>query len=330
MTLSTAAGPSNDEIARVRQFNRFYTRLIGALDREHLASPFSLGEMRVLYELAHAPDGDAAPTASTLVQALSLDAGYLSRMLRDFDAKGLLGRRRSSADARQQHLRLTAKGRKTFAALEQRTVNAVHDLLAPMEPDQRVQLLRAMNSIEQALSPPSASVDPRPSYILRSPKVGDLGWVIASHGSLYAREYGWNSEFEILVARVATDFFTKHDATCERGWIAEREGPNGPENIGSVFLMRHPEREGVAKLRLLLVERSARGMGLGKRLVDECTRFARESGYHTITLWTNSVLVAARGIYRAAGYTLVHAEPYSGFGKALVSETWELPLNAEH
>jgi DNA-binding MarR family transcriptional regulator/GNAT superfamily N-acetyltransferase len=317
------------DIAAVRQFNRLYTREIGALDREHLGSPFSLGELRVLYELAHGHDGEAkACTASSLAMTLALDAGYLSRLLRDFTERGLVARTRSASDARQQHLRLTAKGRRTFTALEAKSAEAVARLLAPIRGVDRQQLVSAMRTIERLLlspSPPGVG-DGAPAYILRQPQVGDLGWVIARHGALYAREYGWNASFEVLVAKVATAFFEAHDPSCERGWIAERDGPTGRENIGSVFLVKHPERPGVAKLRMLLLEPSARGIGLGKRLVQECTRYARACGYHTITLWTNHVLVAARGIYAAEGYRLIHAEPFSDFGRELISETWELAL----
>ncbi len=328
-----APAASADDVAAVRRFNRFYTRLIGALDRQHLASPFSLGEMRVLYELAHWTDSaDDAPTASDIVSRLGLDAGYVSRMLRDFEERTLIARTRSSHDGRQQHVRLTAKGRRTFSALELRASRAVDDMLGALPAHARADLLVAMRRIETILAPGdpeggTAASDTPPAFILRDPQPGDLGWVVSRHGALYAREYAWDLSFEVLVARVAADFFAQHDPRCERGWIAERDGANGRENIGSVFLVRHPDREGVAKLRMLLVEPTARGIGLGKRLVDECTRFARESGYHTITLWTNSVLEAARGIYAAAGYRLVHSEPYDGFGRTgLVSETWELTL----
>lgn len=314
-----------EDIAAVRRFSRLYTREIGALDREHLATPFALGEARVLYELAHWTDThDAPPTASALVQTLALDAGYLSRMLRDFIDRGLVARTRSTDDARQQLLRLTAKGRRMFDKLEARTIDTVGTLLASIAPSARHEMVLAMQTIERALA--TRDADSAPSYRLREPGPGDLGWVTSRHGALYADEYQWDMSFEVLVARVAADFFEQHDPSCERGWIAERDTNRGVERLGSVFLVRHPEREGVAKLRLLLVEPSARGLGLGKRLVQECTTFARASGYHTITLWTNSVLVAARGIYAAQGYQLVETHPYHMFGHDLVSETWELTL----
>ncbi len=313
------------EIAAVRRFSRFYTREIGALDREHLATPFALGEARVLYELANwSETHDDAPTASALVQTLALDAGYLSRMLRDFIDRGIVGRTRSADDGRQQLLRLTPKGRRAFEKLNARTVDAVRTLLEPLSSGARTRLVQAMENIESAFAERNS---PRAlAYRLRAPKPGDLGWVVARHGALYAAEYNWDTSFEVLVARVAADFFEQHDESCERGWIAERDGTTGPENIGSVFLVKHPDRAGVAKLRLLLIEPSARGLGLGKRLVQECSDFARASGYHTITLWTNSVLVAARGIYASHGYRLIESHPYHKFGHDLVSETWELTL----
>lgn len=341
MTLQDPAVPAapvrDADISAVRRFSRLYTREIGALDQEHMATPFALGEARVLYELANWSDTHReAPTASALVTTLALDAGYLSRMLRDFIDRGLVARTRSADDARQQLLRLTAKGRRAFDKLNARTVDAVRDLLAPLTRDARAELVQAMHTIEQvftsaghsatAASHTTHSNTPNAPFRLRTPQPGDLGWVVSRHGALYATEYRWDTSFEVLVARVAADFFEQHDASCERGWIAERDGTNGAENIGSVFLVKHPERDGVAKLRLLLIEPSARGMGLGKRLVQECTNFAREAGYHTITLWTNSVLVAARGIYESHGYRLVESHPYHMFGHDLVSETWELSL----
>lgn len=320
-----------DAIARVRHFNRIYTRLIGVLDREHLASPFSLGEMRVLYEIAHWTDSrDVAPTASQLVQVLTVDPGYLSRTLRDFETRGLIARSAADHDARQRELRLTAKGKRTFAGLETRAASAVETMLEPVSDGDRTRLLNAMRTIEDVLQPSAPAASSGLSYILRGPRAGDLGWVVSRHGALYSREHRWTTDFEVFVARIATDFFSQHDPKRERCWIAERDGAEGPENIGSVFIVKHPERAGVAKLRLLLVEPSARGIGLGKRLVDECTRFAREAGYHTITLWTNANLLAARGIYAAAGYKLVASEPYNGYGHELVGETWELALSEEN
>jgi DNA-binding MarR family transcriptional regulator/GNAT superfamily N-acetyltransferase len=313
------------DVAAVRRFSRLYTREIGALDREHLATPFALGEARVLYELAHwAETHENAPTASALVQTLALDAGYLSRMLHDFIDRGIVARTRSTDDARQQLLRLTAKGRRLFDKLEARTIDTVGALLATVTPTARREMVQAMQTIERALG--TRDTPGAPSYRLREPGPGDLGWVTSRHGALYAEEYQWDSSFEVLVARVAADFFEQHDRSCERGWIAERDTTSGVERLGSVFLVKHPERPGVAKLRLLLVEPAARGLGLGKRLVQECTAFARARGYSTITLWTNSVLVAARGIYASQGYQMVETHPYHMFGHDLVSETWELAL----
>ncbi|HEU4631233.1 MAG TPA: helix-turn-helix domain-containing GNAT family N-acetyltransferase [Gemmatimonadaceae bacterium] len=317
-------------IAAVRRFNRFYTRRVGALDAGHLHSPFSLTAVRVLYELAHWGDaGDGAPTATDLVRLLGLDAGYLSRILRDFQRRGLVERTPSSRDGRQQHLRLTATGRATFADLDARACDDVAALLAPLGEEEQHRLVDALRTVETVLGAgdgggamPAASVAGAPAYALRSPRAGDLGWVVARHGALYAAEYGWDERFEALVARIVADFVDHFEPARERCWIAERGG----ENAGSIFLVRHPEREGVAKLRLLLVEPSARGLGIGRRLVDECTRFARAAGYHTITLWTNSVLVSARRIYEAAGYRLVEESPHHSFGHDLVGQTWELAL----
>jgi len=326
----TAAG---ERIEIVRRFNRFYTRQIGALDRGHLDSPFSLGEVRVLYELAHWADAHRQPpTATDLGRQLGLDAGYLSRLLRDFERRGLVERTPSSSDGRQQLLQLTTEGRTTVADLEARARADVAALLASLGDEEQRRLLAAMQTVEAVLAPtsdgrpPPAGAAGAPPFILRPPHAGDFGWVVARHGALYAREYGWDERFEALVARIVADFVEHQDARRERCWIAERDGENGPENVGSVFLVRHPEREGVAKLRLLLVDPSARGLGVGRRLVDECTRFARHAGYHTITLWTNSVLVSARRIYEAAGYRLVDESPHHSFGHDLVGQTWELAL----
>lgn len=332
--LSTAPRP--DRVADVRRFNRLYTRRIGALDASHLGSDFSLAEARVLYELAHAADAaDGGPTATGIGRALGLDAGYLSRMLRGFERRGLVERTRSSRDARRSHLRLTAAGRTAFAGLDERAGRDVAAMLGALAERDQERLLGAMHTVERVLAGASTPVAPdpvapdpvapdpvTPAFRLRAPGPGDLGWVVARHGVLYAREHGWDTRFEALVARIVADFVDQHDPARERCWIAERDGAN----VASVFLVRHPERANVARLRLLLVEPSARGLGLGQRLVDECTRFARAAGYHTITLWTNSVLVAARRLYEAAGYRLVDEAPHHSFGHALVGQTWELTL----
>jgi len=320
-----------ERVDAVRRFNRFYTRRIGALDAGHLQSPFSLGEVRVLYELAHWGDtGRSAPTASDIGRELSLDAGYLSRLLRDFETRGLVERTPSPNDARQQLLRLTDAGRAAFAELDARAASEVATLLAELPDAAQTRLLAAMRAVQEVMGGalPEAAAAPREKspFALRRPRAGDLGWVVARHGALYAEEYGWDERFEGLVARIVADFVEHHDPRRERCWIAERDGIDGPEKIGSVLLVRHPERPGVAKLRLLLVEPRARGLGVGRRLVDECTRFARRTGYHTITLWTNSVLTSARRIYQAAGYRLVGEERHHSFGHRLVGQTWELTL----
>ena len=306
-----------ERVAAVRRFNRFYTRRIGVLDEGHLHTRFSLAEGRVLYELASRD----APTAAEVGRELQLDPGYLSRLLRGLERSGLVERTPSSSDARQSHLRLTAAGRAASADLDARAHDAIAGLLAPLgEGDQR-RLLGAIRTMEELLAPGRASRSVEP-YVIRPPRPGDLGWVVARNGALYAEEYGWDERYEGLVARIVADFVERLDPRRERCWIAERGG----ENVGSVFLVQHPERPGVAKLRLLIVEPSARGLGIGRRLVDECTRFARQTGYHTITLWTQRNLTAARHIYASAGYRRVAEEPHHAFGHDLVAETWELTL----
>ena len=312
----TAAGVAAADVAAVRRFNRLYTRQIGVLDEGHLHMPFSLAEARVLYELAHA-DG---PTATELGREMRIDAGYLSRLLGGLERRGLVERTPSERDGRRSHLRLTTAGRATFADLDARAAADVATLLGPLAGPERRRLLDAMATIEELLAPRRAP-DAVP-YLLRPPVVGDFGWVVERHGVLYSAEYGWDERFEALVARIVADYVTHLEPRRERCWIAERDG----ERVGSVFLVRHPDREGVAKLRLLLVEPSARGLGIGRRLVDECARFARQVGYHTITLWTQSTLTAARRIYAAAGYRLVATERHDSFGAELDAETWELAL----
>jgi DNA-binding MarR family transcriptional regulator/GNAT superfamily N-acetyltransferase len=301
-------------IEQVRAFNRFYTRRIGVISERLLDSAFSLAEMRVLYELAHRE----APTATDLARDLGLDAGYLSRILRRFEARRFVTRTRSADDRRHSALRLTAKGRAAFAPLEQRTSDAVGAMLHPLDEAGQRQLAAAMGTITRLLDPEPAR-QPRPC-LLRSHRPGDMGWVIERHGELYAREWGYTTEFEALVARICADFLDHFDPTGERCWIAERDGVP----VGSAFVVRKSKT--VAKLRLLIVDPSARGLGLGGRLVDECVRFAREAGYRTLTLWTHRQLEAARRIYHAAGFRCVAATPVHSFGKKLVDETWELSL----
>ena len=306
------AAPAHHHVAAVRAFNRFYTRRVGALGEHLLDSPYSLTEMRVLYELAHRSD----PTATELQQDLGLDAGYLSRILRRFEARGLVARTPSRADARRQLLRLTRRGRNEFAPYEERTKQEVGAILGRLSTTRQRRVVDAMQTIQQALA-----TEPAPaSYVLRSHRPGDIGWVVQRHGELYAREWGYSAQFEALVARIAADFLDHFDPARERCWIAEKDG----ERVGSVFLVKHTAT--IAKLRMLVVEPHARGLGIGRRLVDECVRFARQAGYRKITLWTHSQLKAARAIYEKAGFRCVHRQANPSFGRKLVDETWDLQL----
>lgn len=297
----------------VRRFNRFYTSRIGVLDEGLLDSPFSLTEVRVLYEIAHR-DG---ATAARLADDLRIDRGYLSRMLRRFETQGLLRRTASAEDGRASLLGLSARGRRTFSALNARQESAIAALLAPLTPVQQQRMVSAMTEIQRVLDAPASTTSP---WILRPPVPGDLGWVVHRHGALYAQEYGYDEHFEALVAEIVAEFVKNLDPTRERCWIAERSG----EIAGSVFLVRKSQT--VAKLRLLYVEPTARGLGIGGRLVDECIRFARQARYRRMTLWTQSELVSARRIYESAGFKLVARKPHRSYGKDLVAETWELRL----
>jgi DNA-binding MarR family transcriptional regulator/N-acetylglutamate synthase-like GNAT family acetyltransferase len=310
--------PPNDEVLAVRRFNRFYTRRIGVLGEGLLSSPFSLAQVRVLYEIAHRDE----PTATALRAELGLDRGYLSRMLSGFEARGLVRRRRSKADGRESLLSLTARGRRTFAPLDARSSEEVAAMIRALPPPRRRRLVRAMASIERLLDAPVQSA-PFSPWRLRGHRPGDMGWVVHRHGVLYAREYGWDETFEALVAGIVSEFIENLDERRERCWIAEREG----EILGSVFLVKKSER--VAKLRLLYVEPAARGLGIGVRLVSECVDFARASGYERIVLWTQSVLTAARHIYEKAGFRIVDEQPNESFSKKLISETWKLDLKKE-
>lgn len=303
-----------EKIEAARHFNRFYTKQIGVLNEGLLESPFSLSEARVIYELANRERA----TATEIGTELGLDAGYLSRTLRDFEKRKLIRRKPSEEDARQSVLNLTARGQKEFESLNQLSRNQVEEILNDLSPAEQNSLLAAMRTIENLLSA-KPKVE-KFSYILRPPQAGDMGWVVQSNGILYAQEYGWDENYEALVAQIVADFVKNYDSKRERCWIAEKDG----ETVGSVFLVKESEK--VARLRLLIVDPKARGLGIGKRLVDECTRFARQVGYQKITLWTNSVLLAARSIYQKAGYELVKSEPHHSFGKDLVGETWELKL----
>ena len=308
-------------VAAVRAFNRFYTQRIGVLDEHHLESPFPLTAVRVLYELAHWPaEGDPA-TASVLAARLALDEGYLSRILRGFEQRGLVGKKASSADARRKSLALSGRGRRLFAALDARSRAEIAGMFGKLSAPAQTRLVDAMRDIGELLGQTPADVRPRqPAYVLRAHQPGDIGWVIHRHGALYAQEYGYDEHFEALVAEIAARFVQHFDPKRERCWIAEREG----EIVGSVFLVRKTNT--VAKLRLLLVEPSARGLGIGRRLVDECVRFARRAGYRKLTLWTQNDLYAARHLYALAGFRRVGEERHESFGKKLVAETWELVL----
>jgi len=304
---------SDDQISAVRAFNRFYTRKLGVLDQQLLKSPFSLSEARVLYELANREN----PAAKEIGIELGLDPGYLSRIIQNFDENGLITRKPLPSDRRQYRLSLTAKGRQAFAKLERSSHDDVTAMLAALPPVDRKHLIDAMAVIERLLD--ASNVSPPPA-ILREPRPGDMGWVVQSHGSLYASEYGFDSSFEGLVAEIAAKFLTSFDASRERCWIADIDGAQ----VGSVFLVRHTDD--IAKLRLLLIEPAGRGQGLGQRLVAECVSFARQCGYRKITLWTQSILVAARKIYQDAGFVLVATEPHRSFGQSLIGETWEREL----
>ena len=314
-------GPSQDRVAAVRRFNRFYTRQIGVLRKNYLDSGYSLGEMRVLYEIAQGHKNGGRPTATDIASALDLDAGYLSRVLRNFEKRGLISRTTSKKDARQSHLALTARGRKFFEPAEKRSQQHVGAMLARLRPDQQARLVAAMGEIETLLDGGAqAAPAAKPAYLLRDPRPGDFGWIVARHAELYASEYGWTEPFEGLCAGIVADFANKHDPARERCWIAEVNG----ENAGCVMLVR--ENDDVARLRLLLVDPKARGLGLGAALVDECLRFAREAGYKQITLWTHSVLTAARHIYEKAGFTLTSSEKRHTWGRDVVAEFWDLTL----
>jgi DNA-binding MarR family transcriptional regulator/GNAT superfamily N-acetyltransferase len=301
------------QVESVRRFNRFYTRQIGVLDEGMLASPYSLAEARVLYELAHRDQ----PTAAEVGRALGLDAGYLSRILRGFQRRGLVESTPSAADGRQHLLRLTAPGRETFDTLDCRARAAIGAMLGRLPaPDQR-RLAAAMATVEAVLA---AEPDSREPYLLRPHQPGDMGWIVHRHAVVYAQEHGFDERFEALVAEIAAKFLRDLDPARERCWIAERDGGI----VGSVCLVKESDR--VARLRLLLVEPQARGLGLGRRLVAECIRFARRCGYDKITLSTDAELSAARHLYEGAGFRLVHEEPHSSWGPDCIFQTWELEL----
>ena len=300
------------QIEAVRRFNRFYTRRIGVLQESLLSSPFSLTEARVLYELGQ----QDRTTARSLADELDLDAGYLSRILSRFERDGLVAREASDTDARQYFITLTPSGRTAFSALNSASRNDVGALLQGLPKEQQARLIAAMEEVSVLLSAPPVSKQ----WTVRQHRAGDMGWVVQLHGELYEREYGWNAEFEALVAEIVARFLRKYDPQHERCWIAELNG----ENVGSVFLVKKSKT--VGQLRLLLVDPRARGLGIGKRLVGECIDFARSVGYRSIVLWTNDVLHAARHIYEESGFELTEEDKHHSFGHDLVGQTWTLLL----
>lgn len=305
-----ATNQLEDHAEIVRRFNRFYTRQLGLLHEHLLDSEFSLTEARILYELAHRP----TLTTATLCRELGLNSGYLSRVIAGFDKKGLIVKARSSDDARVAQLQLTDKGRATFEPLNDASRSEVIAMLNRLSEPEQHQLVDAMSQIEGLLS------EKAPSYLLRDPQPGDMGWIVHRQGLLYVQEYGWNTEFEALVAEIVAKYIREFDQKSNRCWIAEKDG----KVVGSVFVVRHDEV--TAKLRLLYVEPSARGLGIGGRLVEECLRFARLAGYRKMMLWTNSVLADARRIYERAGFQLIEEEPHHSFGKDLIGQTWARDL----
>lgn len=303
-----------DTVQAVRHFNRFYTRQLGLLDEVLLDTGFTLTEARLLYELAHGPQLNA----SQLCKSLGLDAGYLSRLLKKFEAQGLLQRHPHPEDARQTWLSLTDEGRRAYAPLNLASQTQVGQWLTPLTTGERTDLLQAMRTLEQLLD--HAGDRPPPAVVLRPLQVGDLGWIIHRQAVLYAQEYGWGASFEALVAEIAAKYQQTHDPAWENAWVAERGG----RIVGSVFLVR--ESDTAAKLRLLYVEPEARGLGLGQQLTDTCIAFARAKGYAVLNLWTNDVLLAARRIYQRAGFVCVAREAHHSFGHELVGEHWSLKL----
>jgi DNA-binding MarR family transcriptional regulator/ribosomal protein S18 acetylase RimI-like enzyme len=328
-----AASAIPEDVDAVRRFNRFYTRQIGVLQEKLLHSAFSLTEGRVLYEVGYHGDTGAprgtAPTAVDIAKALDIDVGYLSRILQRFVRRRLIARRRSDADRRQAHLALTARGHDALRPLQQLARDEVSVMLGTISPADRGRVVDAMRLIQTSLGKPAdlpgAHAAPTraadgESCSLREHRAGDMGWIVSRQAALYAEEYGWTLEYEALAAEIVAQFLKTFDSSRERCWIAERDGTRA----GAVMIVRQSDT--VAKLRLLHVEQAARGLGIGTRLVDECVRFSRQAGYRTITLWTQANLLAARHLYKAAGFTCIAQEAHHRFGKDLVAETWQLEL----
>jgi DNA-binding MarR family transcriptional regulator/GNAT superfamily N-acetyltransferase len=304
-----------DDVALFRRFNRMYTRFLGTLNEGLLNSPYSLAEARVLYELATRE----APRAREIVEELGMDAGYLSRLLGKFERDGLLKKKASEEDGRYADLTLTARGRTAFKKLDARSEEQAQSVLGGLPPSARMQLIDCMRRMEGILTKTDRR---RLPYLLRPHRVGDMGWIVHREGLGYAEQFGWDETFEALVARIVDQFLTNFDPSRERCWIAEIDG----ESVGHIFLVKHPEEPETAKLRLLFVEPSARGMGLGDALVRECVRFARSAGYKKVVLWTQSILMGAHRIYERAGFRLVEEKAHRSFGKDLVGQTWQLQL----
>ncbi|HET6499957.1 MAG TPA: helix-turn-helix domain-containing GNAT family N-acetyltransferase [Amycolatopsis sp.] len=307
-----------DRVAKVRAFNRLYTGVIGALDEGLVGSAYSLTEARVLYELAQ----EGVTEVTELRRRLDLDAGYASRLLGKLERRGLLARHRSADDGRRQVITLTETGRAEQGTIEAATVTQIGTLLERLSEHDQHRLLAAMRLITTLVGGDGGDEgEGDPTLVLRPPRPGDYGWVIQRHGELYAREYAWDSTFEALVARIVADFVDNHQPAREAAWIAE----SGGRPVGCVFCVSGSD-EKTAKLRLLLVDPTARGRGIGKRLVTECLTFARAHGYTAMELWTNDVLTAARRIYQQAGFELTEREPHHSFGQDLVGEIWRRTL----
>jgi DNA-binding MarR family transcriptional regulator/N-acetylglutamate synthase-like GNAT family acetyltransferase len=311
--MPNARAAADRHISAIREFNRFYTQKIGVLRDGVYDSGYTLTEVRVLYEIAHR----SGALASDLAHDLALDAGYLSRILAKFVRRGWLKRERSGDDARKSHLHLTAKGRVAFKALDARSRQEMGGLLASLSPEKQARLQGHLQGVQSLLG---AQPVPSGDLTLRPHRAGDMGWIVQMHGECYTREYGWNTDFEALVAEICAKFLRDLDPACERCWIAERNGIA----VGCIMLVRHSRT--VAKLRLLLVDASQRGMGVGNRLIQEFLAFARAAGYRKVTLWTQSILFAARKLYEGHGFRKVASEPHESFGAKLVGETWELDL----
>ncbi len=306
---------STSETEIFRRFNRMHTRFIGTLNEKLLNSDYSLAEARVLYELATR----SAPRASEIAEGLGMDPGYLSRILRKLERNGLFQRKISKEDGRHAALMLTARGRSAFKKLNAGSNEQARAALEDLPPGTRMELIRCMQSIESILTKADRS---RLPYVLRPHRIGDMGWIVYRESVGYAEQYGWDQTFEALVARIVDEFVTNFNPSRERCWIAEIDG----QNVGHIFLVKHPRQSKTAKLRLLFVEPSARGMGMGDALVNECIRFARTAGYRKIVLWTQSILTAAHRIYKRAGFRLVKEEPHHSFGHDLIGQEWELDL----